>query len=118
MEKPFFSIIILISFLLICVVSSTDIDVKVLEILNGRVSAFLLNKTSESGVVKIKLEFNNIGSLPFKSRVRMEISDNGKDLYTLWSDEKEFNPSEKKVFEVFSFINKTGLFELRTRINE
>jgi len=114
MKKIFLSILLLI--LSISIVNSSKIEVNVPEVLNGEISAFFLNKSLNSGVVKTKIEFDNIGSIPFKSRLRLEILEQEKLLYTLWSDGKEINPSEKKIFEFFTYINKTGFFKSRIRV--
>ncbi|MBD3155773.1 MAG: hypothetical protein GF368_03905 [Candidatus Aenigmarchaeota archaeon] len=94
---------------------SSEIKVSVPELLNGEVSGFFLNATSKFGLVKSKLEFSNVGSIPFRCRGRMEILHQGNVIQTIWSDERILNPSERSVYNFFSYINNTGEFNLRFR---
>ena len=109
-------LLFLVLFLLISIVDTSKVEVNVPEVLKGKISSVFFGRISDSGVVKVKLEFNNIGSIPFNSRVRMEIFDQGDMIYTLWSDEVTINPSERKVFDFSSYINKVGSFKTKIRI--
>jgi hypothetical protein len=113
MRKTFFPIILLI---FIPFVNSSNIDIEVEEIMEGKITGFFFNKTVEYGLVKIKTEFTNIGSIPFNSRARMQISNKEKILYDIWTQEEELAPSERSVFEFFSFVNETGDFIIKLRI--
>jgi hypothetical protein len=109
-------ILLLILALLIPAIKSTSINVSVPGILQGEVNLVFLNTTTNSGRTETKLEFHNIGSIPFRSRIRTEIYDPENLVYILWSDEKIINPSEKKVFDVLSYINQTGDFLSSIRV--
>jgi len=109
-------ILLLTLALLIPAIKSTAINVSIPGVLKGEVNLVFLNTTNTSGRIKTKLEFDNIGSIPFKSRLRSEIFDSENLVYTFWSDEKIINPSEKKVFTVQSYINRTGDFLSELRI--
>jgi len=97
-------------------VSCSTIDVSIPEVLDGKINGISFNRTSETGIVMIKLKLDNIGSIPFKSRARMEILDHQKPVYNLWSNEVELNPSDENFFEFFFLINKTGIFKSNIRV--
>jgi len=107
----------LILFLLISIpiVHSLTVDVNVPEILDSRISSFILDD-SKPNIVNIKTEVHNIGSLPFNSRVRLEVISKNQTDKILWSDEKLINPSEKKLFNLFFYFNQSGSFRIKVRI--
>jgi len=92
------------------------VNISIEEIMNGRVSSFLFKKINNSSVINSFLEFNNIGSIPFRTRVRIDIFGNNGLINTIWSNEKIIRPSEKKNFKIFSYINKTGDYYSEVRV--
>ena len=107
--------IILIFFLSILQAKSLVVDVNVPEILDSRISSFIIDK-SNPNVVNVKVEVHNTGSLPFNSRVRLDIFGLKGLNRTVWSEEKLINPSEKKVFNLFFYSNESDYFRVKSRI--
>ena len=103
--------LVLFTLFLIPMTISADLDVSVPEIINGKMNTINFNKTSLNGVFNTKLELNNIGSVFYKARLRATIFSDGRRLYDIWTDEKSLNPGDKKVFNIYSFINNTGSFD-------
>ncbi len=102
-------IIILICFLfLIGIAYSAVIEVGVAENLKGKISSITYDNSSN--LIKFSIEFYNTGSVPYKARIKIEIFNNSEVIFNGWSQEKDFMPGEKKLFDIYWYNNNTGKY--------
>lgn len=103
--KKIFLILIICFLFLIEIVYSSVIEVGISEILKGNVSSIIYD--NNSNIVKFSIEFYNTGSVGYKTRVKIEISNN-ETIFNGWSQEKDLMPGERKSFDIYWYGNKTG----------
>lgn len=66
--------------------------------------------------LNVSFEIFNSGSIGSKIRVRLDILENNKTIFTGWSNEVELQPGSKKYLEIYWYpFNKTGEFVGRLR---
>jgi hypothetical protein len=94
--------------------SSIELKVKVVEKIDGKVDFF--NYTLSKNILKVFLNFYNIGSVGYKTRIRIDVFNETNLILSGWSEEKPLQPGQWENFEVYLFINQTGNFSFRTRI--
>jgi hypothetical protein len=90
------------------------IDVKVSKDLKENISSFSYNYSLN--ILKFQFELYNTGSIPYKSRIRIDILNDSQEIFTGWSDEKSFMPGDKENFKIYWYTNSTGNFTARTRV--
>lgn len=88
------------------------IEVDILEILEGDISS--LNYDNSSNIVKFTTEFNNRGSVPYKTRIKIDVFDGDGVIFTSWSKENVMMPGDKKIFENYWF-NDGGKYDVKIR---
>jgi len=107
--------LILICFLfLIGIAYSAVLEVGVAEILDGNISS--INYDASSNVVRFSIEFYNIGSIPYKARIKTEIFDNSDLIFSGWSQEKDFMPGDKKTFDTYWYSNCIGDYFAKLKV--
>jgi len=103
--KKIFLICIICFLILIVVVRSQIIEVSIVEELKGKISS--INYDNSSNIVKFSIEFYNTGSVPYKARIKTEIFNDNKLIFNGWSQEKDFLPGDKKIFDIYWYTNYT-----------
>lgn len=92
---------------------SSLIDVQITEILMGNLTAITYDNSSNS--VKLVSEVYNTGSIGYKNRVRMEVFNDSKLIFTGWSKEKVLMPGDKKTFETY-WYEQNGVYSIKMRM--
>ena len=88
------------------------IEVDILEVLDGDISS--LNYDNSSNIVEFTTELNNKGSVPYKSRIKIDVFDGDNVIFTSWSKENVLMPGDKKVFENYWF-GEGGIYDVKIR---
>lgn len=97
---------ILTAFLFLASLASAAVlEVGVKEKLDANLSSMIYDNSSN--FVKFSFEFYNKGSVPFKARIKNEISGNDT-VFVGWSQEKELMPGDKKSFEIYWYASSAG----------
>ncbi|MEM3393686.1 MAG: hypothetical protein QXY79_01400 [Candidatus Methanomethylicia archaeon] len=110
-------IIIFLVFLFLFLFSisrATLIEVDVSKNLEGNTVYFSCDPSKD--LMRFYLEFYNTGSVAYRARVRLDIINNSKSIFTTWSNEKILMPGDRKDFEVYLYGNSTGNLTLRSRV--
>jgi len=94
-------------------VIAAKIEVKVPKDVEGKISSFTYN--SSLNLLKFQIEFYNIGSIAYKTRIRIDIFNDSQWLFTGWSVEKSLMPGERKNFEIYWYTNLTNNFTANVR---
>jgi len=117
--------LILICFLfLIGIAYSAVLEVGVAEILDGNISS--INYDASSNVVRFSIEFYNIGSIPYKARIKTEIFDNSDLIFSGWSNcigdyfaklkvyfGNEIKEYKKFGFSVSEYVTPKDVFDIK-----
>lgn len=112
MKKLIFFVIIFP--LTILFANAIMIRVGIKERLDGEISFFNIKEIFN--LVKFEIEFYNTGSLEYKARVRVDILNNSKIVFTAWSNEVYFSPGDRRNFNLYWFSNTSGNFTIRVRV--
>lgn len=108
------ALVLIICFLfLIKIVYSSLIEVGINETLKGNISSIMYD--NNSNIVRFSIEFYNTGSIGYKNRIKIEISDNKDLIFNGWSQEKDMMPGEKKVFDIYWYNNITGVYSAKLK---
>ena len=111
MRKIIFFIFLLLS--LFPITNSVIIKVEVPESLFGNFTSFSYDSSKD--ILKFWFEFYNSGSTAYKTRVRLDVFNDSRIIFTGWSDEKVLMPGDRKNFEIYWYTNSTGNFSIRVR---
>ncbi|UCD07202.1 MAG: hypothetical protein JSW41_05250 [Candidatus Aenigmatarchaeota archaeon] len=102
-------------FLSISIAGATEIEVLVSKSLEGNLKVAGIQ--NDAGVIELSTEFHNTGSVSYKARVRMDVLDGTKTLFTGWSDKKMIVPGERKNFKIYWYrTNTRGDFPSTIRV--
>ncbi|MEM5773290.1 MAG: hypothetical protein QXL86_03685 [Candidatus Aenigmatarchaeota archaeon] len=93
---------------------ATIIEVEIPKSLEGNLSSFSYDSSKD--IMKFQFEFYNTGSTAYKTRIRLDLINNSKIVFTGWSNEKILMPGDRKNFEVYLYSNLTGNLTLRSRM--
>lgn len=109
------------------VVSAQMVEVNVIEILRGKISAISYNSTVDK-VFKATIEFYNTGSAGYKTRIRMDVFNESLNeslesnllesglVYRGWSKEISMVPGVRKNFHIYWYpYNVSGNFTAKLR---
>jgi len=110
-KKITFSIFLVLS--LFSVANSTIIEVEVPQSLFGNFTSFSYDSSKD--ILKFWFEFYNSGSTAYRTRIRLDVLNDSKIVFTGWSDEKVLMPGDRKNFEIYWYTNSTGNFSARAR---
>ena len=105
-------IFIVCFFIYVNIALAALIEVDILESLEGDISS--LNYDNHSNIVKFTTEFNNKGSVSYKSRIKIDVFDGDSVIFTSWSKENVLMPGDKKVFENYWFGDR-GIYDVKIR---
>jgi hypothetical protein len=94
------------------IANAAVIEIEVAKDLRGNFTSFSYDSSND--IVKFQFEFYNTGSIPYKTRIRIDINDS-KNNFVGWSDEKSLMPGDRKNFDIFWYTNSSGNFFVRTR---
>lgn len=78
-------------------------------------SEVLLYNSTVNNVFELVDEIYNIGSVAYKTRVRMDVFNASKLLFTAYSKEVLLNPGAAKTISLYWFSNTTGNYTARIR---
>lgn len=124
-------IILFLLIILITIASAQVVEIKVIEVLRGRISSVLYDSTVDT-VLKVTTEFYNIGSAGYRTRIRMDIFDKSLNktdlesdlesslesdlLYRGWSKELPMVPGLHENFHIYWYpFNVSGNFTAKIR---
>jgi hypothetical protein len=110
-KKIIFLIFLVLSFF--SVANSTIIEVEIPQSLFGNFTSFSYDSSKD--ILKFWFEFYNSGSTSYKTRIRLDVLNDSKIVFTGWSDEKVLMPGDRKNFEIYWYTNSTGNFSVRVR---
>lgn len=99
-------------FIYVNIALASLIEVDILETLEGDISS--LNYDNSSNIVKFTTEFNNKGSVSYKTRIKIVVFDGDDVIFTSWSKENVLMPGDKKVFENYWFSDG-GKYDMKIR---
>lgn len=94
--------------------NAARIEINVPENINGDISSLKINTTTN--IIDFLMEFYNTGSVPYKSRIRIDIFENNTLLFTGWSKENVLMPGSRKNNEIAWYKNKTGNYTAKIRL--
>ncbi len=106
--KKTFLMIIICSLVLIGISHSAVIKVGIIRDIKGNISSITYDNSSN--IVKFSIEFYNTGSVPYKSRIKTEIFNNSQLIFNGWSQEKDFMPGNKEIYDIYWYTNYTGKY--------
>ena len=111
--------ILIVSFLLILSISrAQEVDVNIKEVIEVEATKVDYNSTVTDGKpFKVNTGLFNPGSIEYKARVRLDIFDQDKLVFTGWSDERHFFPGNQKIYDLYWYpLNSEGNFKASIRI--
>ncbi|MEM5879516.1 MAG: hypothetical protein QXU74_03430, partial [Candidatus Aenigmatarchaeota archaeon] len=82
---------------------ATIIEVEIPKSLEGNLSSFSYDSSKD--IMKFQFEFYNTGSTAYKTRIRLDLINNSKIVFTGWSNEKILMPGDRNNFEVYLSSN-------------
>lgn len=95
--------------LLTITVFAIKIDVAVAEIIDGKIITIF--KPTVNGVFEIPIELDNIGSVNYIARIKLEIYNATKDLIFIgWTNEQSLKPGNIANYNLYFFPNSSGNF--------
>ena len=103
---------ILFSVLAIGISEAAFINVNVTEDLEGAVSSFNFD---DGDLSSFKIEFYDTGSLPYTVQLRIDVSQNDENVFTGWTEEKEFQPGTRNNYDVYWYTQTPGSYEVNVR---
>ncbi len=106
--KRVFLTLILFFLVMISIANSSSIEVGVNEGIKGNISSIVYD--NNSNIVKFSIEFYNTGSVGYKTRIKLEVSDGNTTIFNGWSQEKDFMPGERKSFDIYWYNNNSGKY--------
>lgn len=109
--------VLIFLFLLPCLSNAQKIGVGITETINFDVLVFNYTSSIKIGEpFRVGFELHNTGSVGYKARVRLNVLNGSKILYTGWSQEESFIPGERHYFEIYYPVAMIGKFEARVRL--
>ncbi|MEM7814689.1 MAG: hypothetical protein QXK48_03930 [Candidatus Aenigmatarchaeota archaeon] len=112
----FMKFLVFIFFLILfftLVANSAIVEVNVPKSLEGNISSFSYDPSTD--ILKFQIEFYNTGSVSYKTRIRLDILNGSRIVFTGWSKENTLMPGDRKNFEIYWYTNSTGKFHARIR---
>lgn len=111
------TIVIVILSLFIIIAEGSIINIVVSELISVDVVGLKYENTLTNGrPLNTSFEIFNSGSVGSKTRIRLDILENNKIIFTGWSNEVELQPGSRKYLEIYWYpFNKTGQFTGRLR---
>lgn len=93
---------VILFFLVLSFSQAQIIDVNIKKVVDIEMNGIDFNSTIKNGKpFKINTEFYNTGSVDYKARVRLNILDEDKLIFTGWAAEKYFFPGNRKIYELY-----------------
>lgn len=99
------------------------IEVDVAKVLQAEVTSFSYD--ASNNLVNFKIEVHNRGSIAYKARTRIDISNisdseientKSESVFTAWSPEKVLMPGDKKTFDLYWYTDDMAEFVARVRV--
>jgi len=111
--------ILIITFLLMISISKSQVvDVNIKEVTRVETTNIDYNSTVTDGKpFKMNVELFNSGSVGYKARIRLDISDKDNLIFTGWSDERNFVPGTREIYDLYWYpSNFKGKFKASIRV--
>jgi hypothetical protein len=105
--------LIFLALSLFSIANSILIEVEIPKSLEGNFTSFSYDSSKD--ILKFWFEFYNSGSTAYRTRIRLDVFNDSKIVFTGWSDEKVLMPGDRKNFEIYWYTNSTGNFSARVR---
>ncbi|MFH0929010.1 MAG: hypothetical protein V1818_01485 [Candidatus Aenigmatarchaeota archaeon] len=99
--------------LLICTAYAASVEVGISEVMEGKLIS--LSHDNATNIVKFSAEFYNTGSVPYKTRMKTEIIKGDETVFNGWSDEKDFMPGDKRMFETYWHATTSGAYSVKLK---
>ena len=110
--KKLFLICLVCFFIFVNIVYSTLVEVDIAETLDGNIVSLLYDNSSN--IVKFTTEFYNTGSIGYKARLKFEIFEGNKMVFSSWSKEQVMMPGDKQVFENY-WYGEGGVYSVKLK---
>lgn len=105
-------IVFLLSFCRIVCAASVDIDI--IKDLRGEINSLVSD--ARTNLVEFESEFYNIGSIPYSARMRIDVYEDDRMIFTGWGREEDFIPGHRRINKIYWYSNDTGKFTARARV--
>lgn len=99
---------------LVNIASAALLEVGVKEKLEATMNSILYENSSNT--VRFSFEFYNTGSVPYKARIRNDVSNGNVTIFTGWSQEKDMMPGDKKTFDIYWYADSVGDYSSKVRV--
>lgn len=100
-------------FIFVTIAYSALVEVDIAESLDGNIVSLLYDNSSN--VVKFTTEFYNTGSIGYKTRLKFEIFEGNKMVFSSWSKEQTMMPGDKHVFENY-WYGKKDVYYMKLKV--
>ena len=106
--------LVILSFLILPITYAMIINVEIEDIISGR-SAY--HNFSNASIISFNLDWENIGSIDCKVRLRMDILDlNSSNLYVSWSKEEILAPGSGTLLSAYYLPKKSGNYSATIKL--
>jgi hypothetical protein len=114
----FLIILILSLFLILSISKAQVVDVNIKEVTRVETTRLDYNSSIADGKpFKLNIELFNSGSIGYKNRVRLDIFDKDNLIFTGWSEENDFFPGNRKMYDLYWYPSDyKGKFKASIRI--
>lgn len=102
--------------LLFNIASAQKIAVNIGEVLGAETSGFDYDSLINKGIFKVSFQLYNTGSVGYKARARLDVFNGSKLIFTGWSEEKSFIPSDRKIFTLYWYPTEKGEYSAEIKI--
>jgi hypothetical protein len=113
MKKTILTILLVFLFL-VGAANAALLEVGVKEKIEANLSSIVYDNSSN--LVKFSFELYNTGSIPYRARIKEEISNNSDTIFSGWSQEKELMPGDKTSFDIYWYVSSTGDYSSKTKV--
>jgi hypothetical protein len=72
--------------------------------------------TASFNIVNFSTEFYNTGSVPYDARARIFVYNEGRLIFSGWSQKGDLMPGDKKTFDVYWYASSSGNYESKLRV--
>lgn len=92
---------------------AAQIEVEIPEEIGGEARSF---SKDVGDLTEFKMEFYDIGSIPYTARMRVDLFKDSELIFTGWSGESEMTPGRRTNFDILWYGQETGKIDGRLRM--
>jgi hypothetical protein len=106
---------ILVGFLFLASIASAAVlEVGVKEKIEANLSSMTFDNSSN--MVRFSFEVYNTGSVPYKARIKDDVSNSDDVVFSGWSQESDLMPGDKKDFDIYWYASSAGDYSSKVKI--